>query len=76
MGHLQQRGGVTHLFEDVWAGRSDIRGFATTLAEKFRYLGFFAYICRLREKSIKNYKYGRRENYIFDGWREQGAQQQ
>ena len=43
------------------------------LLQKFPYLGFFTYICRLREKSIKNYKYGRRENYIFDGWREQGA---
>jgi hypothetical protein len=37
---------------------------------------FCLYLPNYEEKSINNTKYGRRENYIFDGWSEQGAQQQ
>ena len=33
----------------------------------------YCYLCGIRAKNNKLTIYGRRENYIFDGWRKQGA---
>ena len=49
-------------------------GFGVKFGAKISISRFFClYLPTNEKKSINNTKYGRRENYIFDGWCEQGA---